>query len=346
MRVLFYGAMDYDREPIERRLPDYPDVEVDFTPYELTPASSQLAQGYQAVCAFVSDNVSAATLEGLHQVGVGLVLMRCAGFDVVDLDAARALGIRVTRVPAYSPASVAEHAMALAQAANRHIYEGFSRFRRNDFSLGGLVGEVLEGKTAGVVGTGNIGAAFARICKGYGMRVIANDLYPNPKLLAGNQGNQGNQGEKYAGVVDAYVSREELLAESDLISLHIPFTQPDYHMIDDAAIAQMREGVIFVNTSRGALVDTDALVRGLEAGKLGAVGLDVYEEEKLYLYRDCSGTLMVPPSGRLASFPNVVMTSHQAFFTYKSLTQIARVTLANAHAYAHGQEFLPGSVVC
>ena len=334
MRILFFGTASYDKESFEKELPDYPDVKIDFTETNLTPMTAALARGYDAVCAFVNADVSAMTLEILKGFGVGLVLMRCAGFDAVNVPVATDLGIKVTRVPASSPESIAEHAMALGQTANRHIHKGYIRVRENNFALDGLVGETLHGKTAGIIGTGRIGAALCRICKGYGMYVLGSDLYPNQKLVDEER------------VVDEYVDYDELYRRSDFISLHAFLNKESYHMIDDEAIAKMKDGVIFVNTGRGALVDTQALIRGIISGKIGAAGLDVYEEENANVYQNRSGAVIDSVTARLCSFPNVVMTSHQAFFTREALSQIACVTLDNAVAYANGTDFVEKSVVC
>ena len=261
--------------------------------------------------------------------------MRCAGFDAVNVDFAKSVGMRVTRVPAYSPEAIAEHAMGLALCANRRIHKGYIRVRENDFSLEGLVGVTLHGKTAGILGTGRIGAALCRICKGFGMKVLGSDLYPNQKLVD----------EEH--VVDEYVDYDTLYANSDLISLHAFLNKESYHLIDDESIAKMKDGVILVNSARGALVDSNALIRGIRSGKIGAVGLDVYEEENANVYQDRENQILGSSiTARLCSFPNVVMTSHQAFFTHEALGQIARITLDNAEAYANGKDFIERSVVC
>ena len=265
---------------------------------------------------------------------IKLVLMRCAGYDAVNVEYAKTLGITVLRVPAYSPEAIAEHAMGLALCANRRIHRGYNRVRDNDYSLVGLVGETLHGKTAGIIGTGRIGAALCRICKGFGMTVLGADPYPNQKLVD----------EEH--VVDAYVSNEELYQRSDLISLHAFLDDKSYHMINDKTIRAMKDGVIFVNTSRGGLVDTPALVRGILSGKIGAAGLDVYEEENPNVYRDRTDEIFDPPTAQLCAFPNVVVTSHQAFFTREALAQIAHTTMTNAQAFADNQPLIKQSVVC
>lgn len=334
MKILFYGTKSYDRNSFDRELQHFPDIKIDYTDSNLTPTTAALARGYDAVCAFVNADISAMTLEILRGYGVGLVLMRCAGFDAVNVDFAKQLGMKVTRVPAYSPEAIAEHAMALALAANRRICKGYNRVRENNFSLVGLVGETLHGKTAGIIGTGRIGAALCRICKGFGMTVLGADLYPNQALVDTEH------------VVDEYVSYDELYERADLISLHAFLNDESYHMINDQSIAKMKPGVIFVNTGRGGLVDTEALIRGILSGKIGAAGLDVYEEENTNVYQDRTDEVFDSPVSRLCSFPNVVMTSHQAFFTHEALGQIAQVTLTNAQAYADGTDFVERSQVC
>ena len=334
MKILFYGARDYDKDSFNAELKDYPNVKIDYVETNLTPVTASLARGYDAVCAFVNAEANAMTLEILRGFEVKLVLMRCAGFDAVNVPVAKDLGMTVTRVPAYSPEAIAEHAMGLALCANRRIHKGYIRVRENDFDLSGLVGETLHGKTAGIIGTGRIGAALCRICKGFGMHVLGSDLYPNQKLVD----------EEH--VVDEYVDYDELYRRSDLISLHAFLNEESRHMINDESIAKMKDGVIFVNTGRGGLVDTQALIRGILSGKIGAAGLDVYDEEGANVYQNHSGEVIDSVTARLCSFPNVVMTSHQAFFTKEALSQIARVTLENAVAFDNKTDFVDRSVVC
>ena len=334
MKILFYDARDYDKESFDAELKDYPSVKIDYVEANLTPVTASLARGYDAVCAFVNAEANAMTLEILRGFDVKLVLMRCAGFDAVNVPVAKDLGMTVTRVPAYSPEAIAEHAMGLALCANRRIHKGYIRVRENDFDLSGLVGETLHGKTAGIIGTGRIGAALCRICKGFGMHVLGSDLYPNQKLVD----------EEH--VVDEYVDYDELYRRSDLISLHAFLNDESRHMINDEAISKMKDGVIFVNTSRGGLVDTQALIRGILSHKIGAAGLDVYDEEGPNVYQDHAGEVIDSVTARLCSFPNVVMTSHQAFFTKEALSQIARVTLDNASAFAEGTALVDRSQVC
>jgi D-lactate dehydrogenase len=247
--------------------------------------------------------------------------MRCAGFNNVDLDAAKRFGIKIFRVPGYSPEAVAEHAMMLALAANRHVHKSYVKVRENDFSLGGLMGINFFQKVAGVVGTGKIGAAMARICHGFGMKVLAYDVYKNPSL----------------DFVE-YVSLNELLAQSDLVSLHCPLTEETYHLINRDTVRKMKDGVIFVNTSRGGLVKTDDLIEGIRAHKFFAVGLDVYEEESANVFEDRSDEILEhSTTARLLSFPNVIITSHQGFFTEEALSAISQTTLENAVVWEKGE---------
>lgn len=321
MKILFYDTKSYDQESFDRKKEEYPDVQIDYLKSELTPNTAKLAAGYDGICAFVSSDVGTRTIETLHECGVKLILMRCAGFNNVDIDKAKECGIKVLRVPGYSPEAVAEHAMALALAANRRIHKGYVRVRENDFSLGGMLGYNFYQKTAGIVGTGKIGAAMARICHGFGMKVIAYDLYQNPSLD-----------------FVTYVTMEELLAQSDLISLHCPLMDETYHLINRETIKMMKDGVILVNTSRGGLVKTDDLIEGIRARKFFAVGLDVYEEEKRNVFEDRSDDIMESSvTARLLSFPNVVITSHQGFFTEEALEAISETTLSNARAFEQGK---------
>ncbi len=322
MKLLFYDTKSYDRESFCRQLVNFPDIEIDYLNGDLTPRSAVIARGYDGVCAFVSSDVGARTLELLDSYGVRLVLMRCAGFNNVDLKTAARLGIRVLRVPGYSPEAVAEHAMTLALAANRHVHKSYVKVRENDFSLSGLMGINFFRKTAGIIGTGKIGSAMARICRGFGMEVLAYDICENPA----------------AGPVK-YVALDELLAQSDLISLHCPLTEENYHLICRDTIRKMKDGVIFVNTSRGGLVKTADLIEGIQDRKFFAVGLDVYEEEAANVFEDRSDEILEnSETARLLSFPNVIITSHQGFFTKEALAAISQVTLENARAYIEGRE--------
>ena len=314
MKILFYDTKKYDRDSFEKVVTDFPETEIDYLEADLSVQTARLAKGYDAVCAFVSSDVSEKVLQILGQRGVKLVLMRCAGFNNVDLAAADANGITVLRVPGYSPEAVAEHAMALALAVNRHIHKGYIKVRENNFSLVGLTGVNFYGKTAGMVGTGKIGAAMCRICHGFGMKVIAYDIYQNPDL----------------DFVE-YVDFDTLLANSDLISLHCPLTEENYHLINQDTIRKMKDEVILVNTSRGALIKTDDLIAGIRSRKFFGVGLDVYEEETNNVFENREDDFLEhSTTARLLSFPNVIVTSHQGFLTEEALAAISRTTLQNA----------------
>ena len=315
MKLLLYAAKDYDIKYFTRvGEADFPEIQVDYIEPELDPRTATLSKGYDAICAFVSADVGTETLNVLAECGVKAVLMRCAGYNNVDVERAHELGIVVKRVPAYSPESIAEHAMTLAMSVNRHIHKAYNKVRENDFTLKGLRGHQMYGKTAGIVGTGKIGAGMCRICHGFGMKVIAYDIYENPALK---------------DFVE-YVSLDELYERSDLISLHCPLTDESYHMINIDSIKKMKNDVILINTSRGALADTEQLIEGIRMGKFLGVGLDVYEEETGNVYEDKSDEIMMHSvTSRLLSFPNVIITSHQAFYTKEAVISIAQTTLQN-----------------
>lgn len=331
MKILFYDTKNYDKESFNAAVQNFisagsitkEELEVEYIKSDLDSRTAALAEGCDAVCGFVNSDVSAHTLEILHEKKVGLVLMRCAGFNNVDLETAKKYNIRVMRVPGYSPEAVAEHAMALALACNRRLHKAYNKVRENDFSLSGLMGFNFYQKTAGIIGTGKIGAAMCRICRGFGMKVIAYDVYENPSLK---------------DFVE-YVSLDRLLAESDVISLHCPLMDSTYHLINLDTIKKMKDGVILVNTSRGALVKTDDLIEGIRMHKFAGVGLDVYEEETKNVFEDRSDEILEhSTTARLLSFPNVMITSHQGFFTREALTAIAETTLTNALDYQNGKE--------
>lgn len=322
MKILFYDTKSYDKESFEERRINYPEIEIKYLKSELTPNTATLAKGYDAICAFVSSDVGTEVVEVLHECGVRLILLRCAGFNNVDIEQTKKYGIKVMRVPGYSPEAVAEHAMALALAATRRIHKAYVRVRENDFSLGGMLGYNFYKKTAGIIGTGKIGAAMARICHGFGMNVIAYDKYQNKDLD-----------------FVTYVELDELLVKSDLISLHCPLMDETYHMINRDSIQKMKDGVVLVNTSRGGLVKTVDLIEGIRARKFFAVGLDVYEEETKNVFEDRSNEILETSiTSRLLSFPNVVITSHQGFFTQEALESISETTLNNAVAFMKGEQ--------
>lgn len=323
MKILFYDTKNYDRDSFQDALQAFPDITIEYTKSDLDRRTAALAEGFDAVCAFVNSDVGTQSLEILHSKGVRLVLMRCAGFNNVDMDTAKKYGIRVMRVPGYSPEAVAEHAMALALACNRRLYKAYNKVRENDFSLSGLMGFNFYQKTAGIIGTGKIGAAMCRICHGFGMKVIAYDVYQNESLK---------------DFVE-YVSLDQLLSVSDIISLHCPLMDSTYHLINIEKIKKMKNGVILVNTSRGALIKTDDLIEGIRMHKFAGVGLDVYEEETNNVFEDRSDEILEhSTTARLLSFPNVMITSHQGFFTREALASIANTTLQNSLDFIAGKE--------
>jgi len=288
----------------------------------LTPATTALAADATAVCAFVNDDLHAEVLARLHATGVRLIALRSAGFNHVDASKARALGLTVVRVPAYSPHAVAEHTVAMMLSLNRHIHRAHARVREGNFSLDGLLGFDMQRRTVGIVGTGRIGAVVARILTGFGCRVLAHDVEINRQCVA-------------LGV--HYLPLDDLWAQSDIVSLHAPLTGATRHMVDASAIARMKRGVMILNTSRGALVDTAALIDGLKSGHVGHLGLDVYEEEEHLFFRDLSAQVIQDDVfARLLTFPNVLITAHQGFFTREALDAISNITLANVTAFERG----------
>ena len=338
LKVAFFGTKDYDRMFFSQLARDKGEgtynVEIKYFKARLTSETVHLAEGFRAVCIFVNDEAPREVVEALSQCGVRLILLRCAGFNNVDLQAAKECGITVLRVPAYSPYAVAEHAMTIIQAANRHIHKAYLKVKENDFALSGLLGVDLHNKVAGIMGTGKIGQCMAKICKGYGMTVLGWDAFPNRKL-------------EEEGLL-TYVSKDELLQRADLISLHLPLIMGEggtYHIINDDTIAMMKDNVMLVNTSRGGLVDAEALIRGLKAQKFHAVALDVYEGEDANVYTNHSDEFLTNDIvARLTMFPNLILTSHQAFFTREAMQAIAAITMENARNF---NEHLPyGDAEC
>jgi D-lactate dehydrogenase len=321
MRTLIYSSQSYDRESfLAAQVP--PDIELHFQPARLTLDTVALAEAYEVVCAFINDDLSAPVLEQLAAGGTRLIALRSAGFNHVDLAAAQRLGLSVVRVPAYSPHAVAEHAVALILSLNRHLHRACNRTRDGDFSLHGLTGFDLVGKTVGVVGTGQIGATFARIMAGFGCKLLAYDPYPNPQVEA---------------LGARYLPLDALLAEAHIISLHCPLNDDTRHLINPASLSRMQRGAMLINTGRGALVNTPALIDALKSGQLGYLGLDVYEEEAQLFFEDRSDLpLQDDVLARLLTFPNVVVTAHQAFLTREALGAIAQTTLDNISGWAAG----------
>lgn len=317
---MLFGTQPYDRESFDRIKPAY-GLDICYHRSHLNANNAVLAQGADAVCVFVNDTVDAETIRQLDALGVKLIALRCAGFNNVDLKAAARYRIPVVRVPSYSPHAVAEHAVALMLALNRKVHRAYWRTRDGNFSLHGLLGFDMYGKTAGIVGTGKIARELIGILKGFGMEVVAYDIYPDEAYAAG------------AGVV--YVPLDELYRRADIISLHCPLTDGTRYMIGDVAISHMKPGVMLINTGRGQLIHTEALIDGLKEKKIGSAGLDVYEEEAAYFYEDTSDRIMDDDVlARLLSFNNVIVTSHQGFFTREALDNIARTTMQNISDFA------------
>jgi len=320
MNVTVFSTKDYEQSALTQAETDFAALQLKFLEPRLTPETAPLAEGADAVCVFVHDEVNAATIATLARLGVKVIALRCAGFNNVDLEVAKAHGLTVCRVPAYSPAGVAEFAVTLLLALNRRIHVAYRRVRDGNFSLSGLMGFQLRGKTVGVVGTGKIGQAFAEAMLGFGCEVIAYDPYENAALR-----------EKGVRSCDL----ETLLATSHVISLHCPLTPESHHLINADRLAQMRTGALLINTSRGELVDTTAVIAAVKSGQLGGLGIDVYENEEGVFFEDLSNTVIGDDQlMRLTTFPNVIITSHQAFFTTEAMEQIAATTLANLAQYA------------
>ena len=309
IRVAFFDTKSFERTVFESQAGD--GIEFKFLEPRLDRDTVRLTAGYTCVCAFVNDEINADVVDGLAERGVRLLALRCAGYNNVDIEAARGK-LSIVRVPAYSPHAVAEHAMALLLTSVRRIHKAYIRTRDFNFSLGGLTGFDLYGKTVGVIGTGKIGKTFIDICRGFGMKVIAYDPFPL----------------KNSGI--AYVSRERIFTDSDIISFHCPLTEDTYHMLNRDTIKNLKKGVVIINTSRGALIDSEALLDGIRSRIIGATCLDVYEEESDVFFEDNSGHIMDDEVlARLLFMPNVIITSHQAFLTNEALEEIARVTVEN-----------------
>ncbi|MCU0570411.1 MAG: 2-hydroxyacid dehydrogenase [Oculatellaceae cyanobacterium Prado106] len=323
MKVAFFSTKSYDRQFFESVNSRY-NHELTFYDVPLSIKTAILATDCPAVCLFVNDTVDAATLEVLASRGVRLLALRSAGFNHVDLPKAADLGIKVVRVPAYSPYAVAEHAVTLVLALNRKIYRAYNRVRDDNFSLEGLLGFDLHGCTVGVVGTGRIGIVFAQIMQGFGCSLLGYDAFPNAQFTA---------------IAHArYVDLPELLAHSDIISLHCPLLPETHHLINATAIAQMKPNTMLINTSRGGLIDTAAVIHGIKSGQIGYLGIDVYEQEEELFFQDLSDTIIQDDTFQLLqSFPNVIITAHQAFFTRNALEAIATTTLSNITHFEQGE---------
>lgn len=323
MKIAFFSTKSYDREYFEEYLPKTKH-KITYFDNGLDLNTISLATGFDAICVFVNDKIPKALIKKLHGIGIKVIALRCAGFNNVDLEAANDMGIRVFRVPAYSPEAVAEHTIALIQTLNRKTHKAYNRVRENNFSIEGLTGMNLHLKTVGVIGTGAIGKALCRILLGFCCEVIAYDPFENPEV-------------KKMGV--RYLSLLDLLRESDIISLHCPLTPGTKHLINQKTIGLMKKGVKLINTSRGALIDTKAVIKGLKNGQIGFLGIDVYEQEEKLFFKDLSEMVIHDDIiMRLMTFPNVLITGHQAFLTTEALQEISKITLDNLRDFEEGKE--------
>ncbi len=319
MKIAFFDTKPYDKPSFEELLEKH-NIKYKFFETKLTPDTVDLTHGYDGVCVFVNDTINNEVIDALCANGVKFIALRCAGFNNVDIKYAYGK-IQVCRVPAYSPYAVAEHAMAMLLTSIRRIHKAYIRTRDFNFSLNGLTGFDLHGKTVGIIGTGKIGSVFADICRGFGMNVIAYDKYPNPNVQA------------------QYVSLEELFNKSDIISLHCPLTDETHRLINKDTIEKLKKGVAIINTSRGGLIDAEALLEGIKSRKVGAACLDVYEEESELFFEDKSGHILEDDTlARLISMPNVIVTSHQAFLTEEALRSIAETTIQNILSFINSGE--------
>ena len=322
MKIAIYSTKSYDRKYIELINAKY-NFDLEFFDFMLNESTARLAEHCEVVCIFVNDNGSRKVLEKLAALGVKIVALRCAGFNNVDLKAAQELGIQVVRVPAYSPEAVAEHTIGLMMTLNRRIHRAYQRTREANFSLEGLIGFNMHGRTVGVIGTGKIGIAVMRILKGFGMNILAYDPFKNPVV------------EELGG---QYVELDELYTKSHVITLHCPATPENYHLLNREAFAKMKDGVMIVNTSRGSLIDTQVTIDALKQRKIGALGMDVYENERDLFFEDKSNEVIQDDIfRRLSSCHNVLLTGHQAFLTEEALTNIADVTLSNVYKLKSGK---------
>ena len=326
MKVAIFSTRSYDRQflNLANKEAGFPH-ELEYFETNLNAKTASLAEGFPCVCIFVNDTADAATLKILAKQGTKLIALRCAGYNMIDILVASELGLKVVRVPAYSPYAVAEHAVGLILMLNRKLNKAYNRVRDDNFTLDGLLGFDLHGSTVGVIGTGKIGTIFAQIMHGFGCQLLGYDVYPN---------------EHFTTLRSAkYVDLPELFAKSDIISLHCPLLESTHHLINQETIDQMKMGVMLINTSRGQLVDTRAVIEGIKVGKIGYVGLDVYEEEEELFFQDHSESIIQDDTFQLLqSFQNVVITAHQAFFTKNALTAISQTTIANISSFEQGNE--------
>lgn len=325
MKIACFSTKSYDRISFDRFLPDSGHT---FSYFEakLDIHTVSLAEGHQAICSFVNDHIDSAIMKKLERLGIKLIALRCAGYNQIDLNAASEHGIKVVRVPAYSPEAVAEHAFALILTLARKTHKAYNRVRDNNFSIEGLTGVNIHGKTIGVIGTGAIGRAFCRIAKGFGCNVIAYDVLESEEM-------------KQLGV--KYLPIKDLLATSHIVSLHCPLTPETHHLINGETISLMQDGIALINTSRGALVETKAVIKALKRKKIGFLGIDVYEQEENIFFKNLSEEIMQDEQiARLMTFPNVLVTGHQAFLTKEALEQISKTTLANISGFEKGEDLV------
>lgn len=323
MKIALFSAKAYDRDYFEQANQQF-NYSIDYFDVRLDAKTSRLAHGYSVVCAFVNDDLSRPVLTDLVNNGTRLLAMRCAGYNNVDLVAAKELGLTVVRVPAYSPEAVAEHSVGLMMTLNRRIHKAYQRTRDANFALDGLVGFNMFGKTAGIIGTGKIGIATLRILKGFGMRLLVNDPFQNQAAIE---------------LGAEYVDLDTLFRESDVISLHCPLFQENYHLLNAQTFAKMKKGVMIINTSRGALLNSQDAIEALKQGKIGALGLDVYEEESELFFEDKSNEVITDDTfRRLSACHNVLFTGHQAFLTREALLSIAGTTLNNTKVFAANEK--------
>jgi len=321
MKVAVFSTKSFDKEYLDQANKSG-SHELFYFEASLKERTVRLTEGFDAVCVFVNDTLNSAVIDSLAANGIKIIVLRCAGFNNVDVECASSYGIKILRVPAYSPHAVAEHAVALIMTLNRKTHKAYNRVREGNFSIERLTGFELEGKTVGVVGTGRIGSIFAKIMMGFGCSIYAHDAYENKSLIE-------------AGAT--YVSLEELFSKSDIISLHCPLTPETHHMINDGSINLMKKGVMIINTSRGKLIDTNAAIEALKDGKIGYLGLDVYEQEENLFFKDLSEIIIRDDKiSRLMTFPNVLVTAHQAYFTDNALIQISKTTIQNLIDFENG----------
>lgn len=326
MKIAFFDTRSYDKASFTKANEAF-GYEIDFRDYKLNEHTALTTEGFDVACIFVNDVANAKVLKKLKEAGVRLIALRCAGFNNVDLKAAAEMGIKVVRVPAYSPYAVAEHAAALLLSLTRHIPQAYLRTKTANFNIEGLTGRDLHGLTAGILGTGKIGQIMAGILRGFGMEIIAYDPFPNQKWAE-------ESGAKY-------VSRDEIFMQSDVLSLHCPLTEETKHIVNHDTMKMMKHDAVIINTGRGALIDSKALVHALKHGYIGGIGMDVYEEESKYFFSDWSTDIMPDDVlARLLTFPNVIITGHQAFLTTNALKNLADTTLENVKAFDEGAELV------